>query len=55
MAAPEAAGPAETGTQLTPEGAGAWMGAFLNNTVPDNPVLGDPAIADDNSTEQQEQ
>lgn len=49
-----------TPEQATPEQAGAWMGAFLNNTVPDNPVLGstglgDPAMADDNSTEQQEQ
>ena len=33
MAAPEAAGPAETETQLTPEEAGAWMGAFLNNST----------------------
>jgi hypothetical protein len=47
-------------TSATPEQAAAWMGAFLNNTVPDNPVLGGEAqdkntTRDDNSTEQQEQ
>jgi signal transduction histidine kinase len=56
---PAAETPAAEQNPATPEQAGAWMGAFLNDTVPDNPVLdstvlGEPAMADDNSTEQQE-